>query len=176
MPDFDLRISNPWLDSEERDYRDSSDYRSANVLVVTFICNHCPYVVHVQPELVRLAADYLDRGVQVVGINSNDPKKYPSDSFENMASEAQRLGYPFPYLFDESQAVARRFGAVCTPDTYVFDSERLLRYHGRLDATRPGGPSPDGKEIRAALDALLSGELPSSDQKPSMGCSIKWRS
>ena len=176
-PAFELPISNPWIDDEgiESDHRALSDYVDRLAVVVIFMCNHCPYVVHVQPELIRLATDYADRGVQVVGINSNDPVRYPTDSFERMADDARRLGYPFPYLFDATQDVARAYGAVCTPDCFVFDDRRRLVYRGRLDGTRPGGAPSDGAEIRAALDAMLEGREVPVEQHPSIGCGIKWR-
>jgi thiol-disulfide isomerase/thioredoxin len=175
LPHFDLSISNPWIDDAGGDHRSDEHYKEARILVVVFMCNHCPYVIHVQPELIRLAAEYEDRGVQFVGISSNDPVAYPADSFENMASEAQRLGYPFPYLFDKSQGVARAFGAVCTPDIFVYDRSRRLQYHGRLDGSRPGGAPPDGADLRAVLDSLVGGGDPPVEQVPSLGCSIKWR-
>ncbi|MFO0612381.1 MAG: thioredoxin family protein [Polyangiaceae bacterium] len=156
----------------------------APVLVVVFMCNHCPYVKHVAPELARVATDYLGR-VAFVGISSNDVTEYPEDAPPEMAKERTRRGYPFPYLYDETQEVARAYDAVCTPDLYVFDRERRLGYHGQLDETRPHRISSGnydssrapahGKDLRAALDALLEGRSPAREQRASIGCSIKWK-
>jgi peroxiredoxin len=146
-------------------------------LVLMFICNHCPYVKHVQAELVRLARDYQPRGVVFAAISSNDVEHYPEDSPQCMKAEAQRAEYPFPYLFDETQMVARAYKAACTPDFYVFDQARRCVYRGRLDGATPGNDLPvDGADLRAALDALLEGREVSPDQKPSLGCNIKWKS
>jgi peroxiredoxin len=148
----------------------------APVVVVMFICNHCPYVKHVNPELVRLARDYQDRGVAFVAISSNDADSHPADAPAKMKEVAHALRYPFPYLYDESQAVARAYRAACTPDFYVFDGDRRLAYRGRLDGSTPGNGAPlTGADLRAALDALLAGGAVSAEQRPSMGCNIKWR-
>jgi thiol-disulfide isomerase/thioredoxin len=153
-----------------------SELRSGKATVVMFICNHCPYVKHVNPELVRIAHDYQPRGVGFVAISSNDVENYPEDAPDRMKAAAQRLGYPFPYLYDESQAVARAYQAACTPDLYVFDGNLKLAYRGRLDGSTPGNEVPlTGQDLRAALDALLAGRCASPDQKPSMGCNIKWK-
>ncbi len=150
--------------------------RAAPVSVVAFICNHCPYVVHVQPELVRLGHDLVARGVAMVAISSNDVTAYPEDGPEQMAALARRLGFAFPYLYDESQAVALAFQAACTPDLYVFDGAATLAYRGQLDASRPGNARPlDGADLRAAVEALLAGGRPAAEQRPSLGCSLKWR-
>lgn len=144
--------------------------------LVMFICNHCPYVQHVNPELLRLARDYQPRGVAVVAISSNDASKYPEDAPARMTEVARRLGYPFPYLHDESQAVARAYQAACTPDFFLFDGDRKLVYRGRLDGSTPGNQVPlTGADLRAALDALLAGQPLSADQQPSMGCNVKWK-
>jgi peroxiredoxin len=149
---------------------------TAEVLVVVFLCRHCPYVVHVQDELAALSSRYLDAGrVDFVGIASNDPGTHPDDAPEHLAAQKREVGFRFPYLFDETQEIARAYGAACTPDFFVFDRERQLVYRGRMDDTRPGGDAPTGAELRAAIDALLGGERPADDQWPSMGCSIKWR-
>jgi thiol-disulfide isomerase/thioredoxin len=141
-----------------------------------FICNHCPFVKHVQEELVRVANDYQDHGVSFVAISANDVDAYPADSPQNMKAVAQRLGYPFPYLYDESQDVARAYQAACTPDFYVFDRDLSLVYRGQLDGSRPGNGIPvTGRDLRAALDALLAGKPVSPDQRPSIGCNIKWK-
>ncbi len=152
------------------------DFRDAPALLVMFLCNHCPYVKHVRRELARLGAEYQRKGVAVVGMSSNDAASYPEDGPERMAAEKAEVGYTFPYLYDESQEIARAYNAACTPDFYVFDKERKLVYRGQLDGSRPGGPIPaTGKDLRAALDAVLAGTPVSDDQKPSVGCSIKWK-
>ena len=153
-----------------------SELKSDRATVVMFICNHCPYVMHVQHELVRLAKDYQPRSVAFVAISSNDAANYPEDAPDRMKAVAQKQGYPFPYLHDESQAVAKAYRAACTPDFYVFDGALKCVYRGRLDGATPGNEVPvTGKDLRSALDAVLAGEPVSSDQKPSMGCNIKWK-
>lgn len=146
-----------------------------NGLVVMFICNHCPYVIHVRNELIKLWHDYhVDFGI--VAINSNDPEAYPEDAPAKMTEAKLRFGYGFPYLFDEDQEVARAFDAACTPDFFVFGPDRRLVYRGRLDASRPGQPAPvDGADLRAALEAIRHRRQVSPVQQPSVGCSIKWR-
>lgn len=144
--------------------------------VVMFICNHCPYVQHVNPELVRLARDYERRGIGFVALSANDAVHYPDDAPDRMADVAHVQGYGFPYLYDETQAVARAYQAACTPDFYLFDADRRCVYRGRLDASTPGNGVPlDGTDLRAALDALLAGAPISADQQPSVGCNIKWK-
>jgi peroxiredoxin len=145
--------------------------------LVMFICNHCPYVVHIRQELVRVAHEALDRGLVVLAINSNDEASHPQDAPPAMALLAKKEGWRFPFLFDETQDVARAFGAACTPDLYVFDGEGKLAYHGQLDASRPSNGKPvTGRDLRAAIDAVASGQKPSEHQTPSIGCSIKWKS
>jgi peroxiredoxin len=152
------------------------DFRDAPALLVVFLCNHCPYVVHIRHQLAILTRDYQDQGVGVVGINSNDAANYPEDSPEMMVREKAEVGYTFPYLYDESQEVARKYKAACTPDFYVFDKERKLAYRGQLDGSRPGNAiAITGKDLRAALDAVLSGRPVADDQRPSIGCNIKWK-
>ncbi len=145
--------------------------------VIMFICNHCPYVKHINPELIRLAADYMPKNIRFVAINANDIKDYPDDSPENMQKTALELGYPFPYVFDETQAVAMAYQAKCTPDFFVFNKEQVLVYRGQLDNSRPGNNIQlTGESIRTALDCLLDNRpVPSEDQKPSLGCNIKWK-
>jgi thiol-disulfide isomerase/thioredoxin len=144
--------------------------------VVMFICNHCPYVIHVNEEIVRLAKDYQARGVGFVAISSNDAVKYPADGPDKMAEHARAEGYPFPYLYDESQAVARAYDAACTPDFYVFDGAGLLYYRGRLDTSRPNSGTPlTGADLRGALDGMLAGHPAPEKQYPSAGCNIKWK-
>ncbi|MCB9338772.1 MAG: thioredoxin family protein [Lewinellaceae bacterium] len=144
--------------------------------VVMFICNHCPYVIHVNPEIVRLANDYQKQGVGFVAISSNDVKHYPADAPDKMKTVASEAGYPFPYLYDETQAVAKAYDAACTPDFYVFDGRKKLVYRGRLDDSRPNSGKPlTGKDLRAALDAMLGGHEVEKKQYPSAGCNIKWK-
>jgi peroxiredoxin len=146
-------------------------------LVVMFICNHCPYVIHVRDGLAQLGRDYLPRGAGIVAISSNDVVNYPQDSPARMKEEAKAAGYSFPYLYDESQAVAKSYGAACTPDFYLFHRDHRLVYRGQFDDSRPHSGLPvSGKDLRAALDAVLGGQAVSANQKPSIGCSIKWKS
>lgn len=155
---------------------DLAAVQSDNATVIMFICNHCPYVKHVNKELVRLANDYAPKGVAFVAISSNDVEAYPADSPERMKDVAAEHGYPFPYLYDEDQSVARAYQAACTPDFYVFDGEMKLAYRGQLDGSRPRNDVPlTGEDVRAALDAILAGEPVSVEQRPSIGCNIKWK-
>ena len=153
------------------------DLSGKHATVILFICNHCPYVVHIQAGIVQLAHDYADKGVALIAINANDIVHYPDDSPEKMIETAEHYQYCFPYLFDASQATAKAYDAACTPDCYVFDSKLALAYRGQFDGARPGNDAPvDGHSIRHALDALLAGNpLDEADQKPSMGCNIKWQ-
>jgi peroxiredoxin len=153
-----------------------ADLASAPALVVVFMCNHCPYVKHIRQGLAKLARDYRPRGVAVVGINANDVAHYPADSPAKMTEEAVSAGYIFPYLYDETQAVAKAYGAACTPDLYVFDKDQRLVYRGQFDDSRPGNGIPvTGQDLRAALDAVLAGKPVTVHQKPSIGCNIKWK-
>ncbi len=153
-----------------------AEMRSEVATLVMFICNHCPYVKHVLPELVRLGHDYLPKGVSVVTISSNDVSRYPDDSPERMKQVATEWKFPFPYLYDESQAVARAYDAACTPDFYLFDRDRKLVYRGQLDDSRPGNNVPlTGKDIRHALECLIQGQPIPEVQKASIGCGIKWK-
>lgn len=153
-----------------------ADFRDAPVLLVLFLCNHCPYVKHVATELASLAWDYQKKGLAVVGINANDWDAYPDDSPARMAEEVKRRGYTFPYLLDEKQAVAKAYRAACTPDFFVFDAERRLVYRGQMDDSRPGSDVPvTGRDLRFALDAAIAGKAIPEEQKPSLGCNIKWR-
>jgi len=150
--------------------------KSDKATVVMFICNHCPFVQHVNQGLVELATEYQEKGISFIAISSNDIQSYPEDSPGKMAVYAARLGYPFPYLYDEDQDVAKAYHAACTPDFFIFDQDLKLVYRGQLDDSRPGNEIPvTGVDIRSALDNLLAGEPVNPDQKPSMGCSIKWK-
>ncbi len=152
------------------------DIKSDKATVVMFLCNHCPYVHHVNPEIVRLVADYKSQGVAFTGISSNDVAHYPQDGPELMKQVAAELGYDFPYLYDESQEVARNYDAACTPDFYVFDGKLILVYRGRLDDSRLGNQMPlTGIDVRAAIDAVLSHNEVNNIQYPSGGCGIKWK-
>ena len=151
------------------------DFADADALLVMFICNHCPYVKHIRSGLVALGVDYLDSPLGIVAISSNDTDVSPGDTPEEMAREARDYGYAFPYLFDESQQVARAYTAICTPDFFLFDGDRRLVYRGRFDEARPNTETPiTGADLRSAIDATLNGAPVSGEQFPSMGCSIKW--
>jgi len=140
-----------------------------------FLCTHCPYVVHVEQEIARISSDYAGK-VDMVGIGANDKTSYPADAPEGLKEQALRVGFKFPYLFDDSQEVAKAYTAACTPDFFLFDAEHKLIYRGRLDASRPRSDAAvTGEDLRAALDAAVAGEAPSSTQYPSMGCNVKWR-
>ncbi len=153
-----------------------ADYEGKPALLVMFICNHCPYVQHVMKELGRLAVDYTPRGLAMVAINSNNEETHPQDGPEHMKALAAAEAWVFPFLFDESQAVAKDYRAACTPDFFLFDSQRRLAYRGQLDDSRPGNLIPvTGKDLRRAVDAVLAGDPIPEDQKPSVGCNIKWK-
>jgi len=153
-----------------------ADFRDKPVLLVLFICNHCPYVKHIRAGLAQLARDYLPKQVAIVSINSNDVANYPDDSPAKMKEEVKSAGYLFPYLYDETQEAAKAYRAACTPDIYLFDNDRKLVYRGQMDDSRPGNGIPvTGKDLRAALDAALAGKPISPNQKASMGCNIKWK-
>jgi len=152
------------------------DFRAAPATLVMFICNHCPFVKHVRGGLAALCVEYQARGVGIVGISSNDVASHPDDSPAKMAAEAAEAGYTFPYLFDEPQEVARAYRAACTPDFFLFDRDRRLVYRGQMDGSRPGNDIPvTGADLRAALDAVLTGRPVAADQRPSIGCNIKWK-
>ena len=152
------------------------DFAGAPALLVVFMCNHCPYVKHVQRIFTEIAQEYQAKGIAVIGINSNDAQNYPDDSPEKMAEEIRNAGYTFPYLYDESQAVAKAYRAACTPDFFLFDRDRRLAYRGQFDESRPKNGLPvTGRDLRAALDAVLGQRPVPTPQKPSVGCSIKWK-
>lgn len=153
-----------------------ADAAGADGLLVMFICNHCPFVKHLRAHFAELTSEYIDRGVGVVAINSNDVERYPQDGPEAMRAEKGELGYRFPYLLDETQEVAHAYHAACTPDFFLFDGDQRLVYRGQYDDSRPGNDVPvTGADLRAALDAMLEGRPPVGEQKPSIGCNIKWR-
>ena len=170
-PDFELP------DTVSGQIRRLEELASDKATVVMFLCNHCPYVLYVNPEIVKVAEEYGARGVAFIGISSNDATAYPEDGPEQMRRHAKEVGYPFPYLYDETQEVARTYDAACTPDFYVFDGDRRLVYRGQLDDSRPKrNPVPaTGADLRAALDAVLEGRPVSEQQRPSGGCNIKWK-
>lgn len=152
------------------------ELKFGKAVTIMFICNHCPFVKHVNNELVRLANEYISKGVLFIAINSNDVANYPEDSPEKMKLAAKELNYPFPYLYDESQEVAHAYDAACTPDFFIYDKDLKLVYRGQLDDSRPSNGIPvTGKDIRNVLDCLLSNKSVPSEQKPSIGCNIKWK-
>jgi peroxiredoxin len=168
-PDFDL------LDTVSGSHQTLADF-DGSALVVIFLCNHCPYVKHDQAGLVEFGNDYADKGVSIVGIGSNDAVTYPDDGPEQLGAVAREFGYKFPVLFDETQEVAKAYTAACTPDFFVFGPDRTLVYRGRLDESRPNTDVPvTGRDLRAAVDAVLAGAPVAAEQYPSMGCSIKWK-
>jgi thiol-disulfide isomerase/thioredoxin len=152
------------------------EFADKPALLVVFMCNHCPYVKHIQEALARFAAEYQSKGLAVVGINSNDVANYPDDAPEKMVTTAKSVGYTFPYLYDETQEVAKAYKAACTPDFFLFDADRRLVYRGQFDDSRPGNDIPvTGKDMRAAVDAVLAGKAVDESQKASLGCNIKWK-
>jgi peroxiredoxin len=168
-PDFAL----PNVDGRTVTLADSAGPKGT---LVMFICNHCPFVKHVADQLAALGREYLPRGIGVVAISSNDVSSHPADSPEQMVHEAEDRGYVFPYLYDETQEVAHAYHAACTPDFFLFDGDRKLAYRGQLDSSRPGNDVPvTGADLRTAIDALLSGHPVPTEQRPSLGCNIKWK-
>jgi len=152
------------------------DFAEAPGLLVAFLCNHCPYVKHLRAGFAHFAREFQQRGLAIVAINANDAKTHPEDAPPRMAEEAKRQAYVFPYLYDETQEVAKAFRAACTPEFYLFDAGRRLVYRGQFDASRPGNAIPvTGRDLRAACDALLAGDPVAADQQPGIGCNIKWR-
>ena len=153
-----------------------ADFRDAPALLAIFMCNHCPFVKHIRQGLVQFAREYQARGLAIVAISANDVANHPDDGPAKMAEEARAFGYPFPYLYDETQAVAKAYRAACTPDFFLFDASRKLVYRGQFDGSRPGNNIPvTGADLRAAVDAVLAGQPIAPDQKPSIGCNIKWK-
>lgn len=169
-PDFQL------IDTRTSKQVSLQEIKSDKATVIMFICNHCPYVKHIQQKLAEIAKTYQAKGVSFAAISSNDVKNYPADSPDNMRREAEKHHYTFPYLYDETQAVAKAYHAACTPDFYVFDSNLACVYRGRFDDATPGNSNPvTGRELSHALDAVLAGKPVSTDQKASVGCNIKWK-
>ena len=169
-------VSNFSLPDTEGHIVSPADFEGAPALLVIFMCNHCPFVKHILRGLVKLVKEYQANGVAVVGINSNDVTNFPEDSPEMMAKLAKEVGLTFPYLYDETQEAAKAYQAACTPDFFLFDKERKLAYRGQMDNSRPGNSVPvTGADLRAAMDALLAGREVNPEQKPSMGCNIKWK-
>ena len=153
-----------------------ADFQNAPAMLVIFMCNHCPFVKHIRNGLIQFVQEYQARGLAVVAVSANDVANYPDDSPAQMADEARTFGYPFPYLYDETQAVAKAYRAACTPDFFLFDADRKLVYRGQFDGSRPGNSIPvTGSDLRAATDAALAGRPVPSGQKPSIGCNIKWK-
>lgn len=172
-PSFSLPNTNPNVGGSEVSL---TDYGDASAVLVAFICNHCPYVVHIREEFVRFANEYREKGLAVIAISANDAETYPADGPEAMAEEADRYHFPFPYLFDQTQEVAKSYRAACTPDFFLFDDQQVLVYRGQFDGARPRNEVPvTGEDLRQAVDAVLAGTPISGEQRPSMGCNIKWR-
>lgn len=168
-PDFTL----PNIDGSMKTLADVAGTKGT---LVMFICNHCPFVKHVAGQLAELGRDYLPKGIGFVAISSNDVATHPADSPEQMVREAEDRGYPFPYLYDETQEVAKAYRAACTPDFFLYDSSRRLVYRGQLDSSRPDSGIPvTGADLRAAIDAVLAGKPPAAEQRPSLGCNVKWK-
>ncbi len=169
-PDFNLK------DTISGKNYSLAGFKGNNALLVMFICNHCPYVKNIKKGLVEFASDYMPKGVGIVAISSNDAGNYPEDSPEKMKEDGEKHGYPFPYLYDETQEVAKKYQAACTPDLFLFDENHELVYRGQFDESRPKNDKPvTGKDLRQAADALLAGEPVPEEQVPSIGCNIKWK-
>lgn len=167
-PDFSL----PDVDGTTKSL---ADFEGSQGLLVVFMCNHCPFVIHLADALAAFAKEYQAKGLAVVGISSNDVENYPADTPELMVEEAKSRGYTFPYLYDATQDVAKAYRAACTPDFFLFDKDQKLAYRGQFDSTRPDNGTPTGEDLRAACDAVLAGSAPSEQQLPSIGCNIKWK-
>lgn len=164
------------VDTKDGKTKSLQQLKGKNGTIVMFICNHCPFVIHVNDELVKLANDYMSNGINCIAISSNDIVKYPQDGPDKMKEHAMQNHYPFPYLYDESQAIAKAYDAACTPDFFLFDSDLKLVYAGQLDDSRPGNGIPvTGKDLRVAIEAVINSTPINPNQKPSMGCNIKWK-
>ncbi len=177
MPELGMAAADFSLPDTEGKTVSLADFKEAPALLVIFMCNHCPFVKHVIKGLATLVKEYQAKGVAVVGINSNDVESFPEDSPAMMARAAKKLGFTFPYLYDQSQEVAKAYRAACTPDFFLFDKDRRLVYRGQMDDSRPGNNIPvTGADLSAAIDAVLGGQQVSRKQRPSIGCNIKWKS
>ena len=169
-PDFSL------FDTVSGNVLNLNELKGTHGTVIMFICNHCPFVIHINPELVKIASSYLKKGIQCIAISSNDVINYPQDGLDKMKIHAEAENYPFPYLYDETQEVAKAYDAACTPDLYLFDADLKLIYRGQLDDSRPENSVPvSGNDLRHALDCLIEGKENTATQKPSIGCNIKWK-
>lgn len=169
-PDFTL------INTVDDSFVSLSEYKGKKGTAIFFICNHCPFVIHVNHELVKIANEYQEKGISFIAISSNDIENYPQDGPELMKENAKKNQYPFPYLYDETQEIAKAYDAACTPDLYLFDEDLKSVYHGQLDNSRPGNNIPvTGEDFRNALDTLLDKKTPLEIQKPSIGCNIKWK-
>lgn len=169
-PDFSL------VDTKDDQIKSLNELKGDIGTLIMFICNHCPFVIHVNAQLVQLANDYKEKGIKCIAISSNDVLNYPQDGPDKMKVHAKTNHYPFPYLYDETQAIAKAYDAACTPDFFLFNKDLKLVYAGQLDSSRPGNGVPvTGKDLRAAMDALISNSVINPNQKPSMGCNIKWK-
>ncbi len=176
MPELGRKASAFQLKDTEGNWVDSRDLIGQEPTLVMFICNHCPYVKHIRKELGTLTKELMDKGLKVVGINSNDAEKYPEDSPAKMKIEKKNAGWHFPYLFDETQSVAKAYRAACTPDFFLYDLEGKLVYRGQFDDSRPENGKPvTGQDLKAACESVLAGKKIFADQKPSIGCNIKWK-
>lgn len=176
MPDLGLPAPDFSLPDPAGRMYTLDDFSQAKALLVVFMCNHCPFVIHMRPALADFAREYSARGLAVVGINANDAVSHPDDSPEKMAEEIVNAGYEFPYLYDETQQTAKDYRAACTPDFFLYDADRKLVYRGQFDASRPGNGIPvTGEDMRTAVDALLAGHDIPAEQVASMGCNIKWQ-
>ncbi len=176
MTALGTRIPDFQLPDTEGNVVSVTDFAPYKGLLIIFMCNHCPYVVHIREALAAFASRNEPRGLAVIGINANDASTHPADSLEKMVEEVQTVGYTFPYLHDETQEVAKAFRAECTPDLFLYDEDRRLVYRGQFDDSRPGNNvEVNGKDIQSAVDALLDGRDVPREQKPSVGCSIKWK-
>ncbi|PSO76427.1 MAG: thioredoxin family protein [Cyanobacteria bacterium QS_4_48_99] len=169
-PDFQLR------DTVSGETITLNKFANQKALLVIFMCYHCPFVQHVKEEIARIDKDYAGKGLGIVAISANDVETHPDDAPENLKAMAQELGFNFPFCYDETQEIAKAYTAACTPDFFLFDADRKLAYRGQLDDSRPNSDAPvNGKDLRAAIDAVLAGKGVGSDQKPSIGCNIKWK-
>lgn len=164
------------IDPRDNKQKTLGELKSDQATLLVFMCNHCPFVIHINEEFVKFAKEYVPKGLSIIAINANDVENYPEDSPEKMAKLAEDMDFNFPYLFDETQEVAKAYDAACTPDFFLYDSDMKLVYRGQFDDSRPGNNEPiTGHDLRAAVDAALEGQAVVAEQKPSIGCNIKWK-